>query len=242
MVQLSIAFASDRITLASAPFNYYAPPRFESIRFSSTGTSIDTIFDQPTDRASMTAENTMCELILSGTTVAKLGTGSKCVWSADNAMTIFLGNIQALVQGVAAISPGNAIDVLLGVLKSRNKVSPFSAASAVVARPIVVLQPEVSVKGTDTIDPCSSLEVRVSVLSPRDASVTWACSNDEDLNSYLATVSSSTLFLPTGTSQMTTFLKEYAIEVNVVDFLGVPSVPVIFRVLKKVMRVDGCGW
>jgi len=241
-VQLSIAFASDRITLASALFSYYAPPSFESIRFSSTGTSIDTIFDQPTDRAGMTAENTMCELILSSATVATLGTGSKCVWSADNAMTIFLGDIQALVQGVAAISPGNAIHVLLGVLKSRNKVSPFSAASAVVARPLVVLQPEVSVKGTDTIDPCSSLEVRASVLSPRDASVTWACSNDKDLNSYLATVSSSTLFLPIGTSQMTTFPKEYAIEVNVVDFLGVQSVPVIFRVLKKVMRVDGCGW
>ena len=98
---------------------------------------------------------------------------------------------------------------------------------------MVVVPPPISVKCTDTIDPCSSLEVRVTVLSPRPATISWACTNDQDFNRYLQTLSAFTLQLSEGTSQMTTFPKEYVIEISVVDFLGVTSAPRIFRVLKK---------
>jgi hypothetical protein len=225
-VELSIALASDKVSMASAIFTYYAPPKFASIVFNTVGTSINVVFDGPTDRASMTSENTACDLVLSIDSVAKLGTGSVCVWQDATHLTIFLGKAPTIV-------PNDIVSVREGVLKSLNQVSHSSTASANIARPLVTALPEVSVKGTNTIDPCSSLEVRTSVLSPRPATVIWSCSNDESLNSYLATISSSTLSLAAGTSQMSTFPKDYVLEVNVVDFLGVSSGPKIFRVLKK---------
>ena len=231
-VELSIAYASDKVPIASTLYTYYAPPRFSSVRFSTTGTSIDCVFDAPTDRAGMTADITSCENVLESTSVAKLGMGAMCVWKSDVEMTIFLGDIKALDNGIA-IRPNDVLSVRPNSLKSLNRISSFSSATSIIARPLIVSPPEVSVKGTDTIDPCSSLEVRVSVLSPRPASVSWTCLNDPDFSSYLATVSSSTLFISTGTSPMTTFPKTYVIEINVVDFLGVSAPPKIFRVLKK---------
>ena len=233
-VEFSIAYSSDRIPLASTLFTYYAAPNLASIRFSTTGTSIDAIFDAPTDRAGM-GTDTSCDRVLSDETIAMLGSGSVCVFKSDLELTIFLGDIKGLEisQPGAAIKPSDIVLVRANALKSLNQISPFSSASAAVGRPLVVSPPEVSVKGKDTIDPCSSLEVRASVLSPRDAIVQWSCLNDVAFNSFLATQSGATLSLGKGTKEMSVFPKEYVIEVNAVDFLGVSSTPQIFRVLKK---------
>lgn len=233
-VQFSIAFSSDRIPLSSTLFTYYAAPAFASIRFSTTGTSIDVIFDAPTDRAGMT-NDTSCNLVLLDGTVAKLGAGSACVFKSDFALTVFLGDIKALeiAQPGMAIEPGDAMSVRPNALKSLNKISPFSSASAPVSRPLVLLPPQVSVKGKDSIDPCSTLELRASVLSPRDFTVTWSCLNDAGFDRFLATKSGATLSLGEGTKEMSVFPKQYVIEVKVVDFFGVSSTPQIFRVLKK---------
>ena len=238
VVELSISFASDKIKVASTRFFYYAPPSFADVRFSTTGTSIDVLFDAPTDRAGMTADSVGCAQILSSESIAKLGTGSRCVWKTDESMTIFLGDVQGDVDRGAltwdkVIKPNDILAVRPDALKSRNQVSAASVSTSVVARPLVVVPPPISVKGTDTIDPCSSLEVRVTVLSPRPATISWSCTNDQDFNRYLQTLSAFTLQLSEGTSQMTTFPKEYVIEISVVDFLGVTSAPRIFRVLKK---------
>ena len=234
-VELSIAFSSEKdLPIASTSFTYFAPPSFSSIRFSTTGTSIDVVFDSPTDRASMTRRNIDCRRILSSATVAMLGRRARCVWMSDLMMTIFLGDIKGLIAiGRHAIEPGDVIAIHPNVIKSRNKVSPYSATSGVVARPSVLATPEVSVKGPNTIDPCSGLEVRASILSPRPSKVKWSCRNDPDLHKYLELVNSETLTLPAGTSQLSTSNKEYEIEINVEDFLKVSSVPIIFKVLKK---------
>ena len=79
-VELSITLVSDKTSMTSDIFTYYAPPKFASVVFSTIGTSINVVFDGPTGRASMTSENTECDLVLSLDSVAKLGTGSVCVW------------------------------------------------------------------------------------------------------------------------------------------------------------------
>ena len=225
-VQLSVAFASDGVEMASTPFTYYSAPTFAAVRFSTTGTTLDCTFDQATDRADMTSENTNCTDVLSDTTLAVIGVGASCAWLADDALSVFLGASPLVV-------PNDVVLLRAGKLKARHKKSPPSVAALPVARPIVIRQPEISVKGVDTIDPCSSLEVRVNALSPRPVRYLWSCINDDNFNSYLGTVSSSALYLPPGTSQMAVFPKEYILEISVVDFLGIASVAKRFAVLKK---------
>jgi cysteine-rich repeat protein len=225
-VQLSVAFASDGVQMASMPFKYYSAPAFAAVQFSATGTTIECLFDQATDRANMNPENTNCSDVLSDTTVAVLGDGATCTWSADDSLTVFFGKSPVVV-------PNDVFALRKGKLKAAHKKSPFSTATLTVARPTVIKQPEISVKGVGTIDPCSSLEVRVSALSPRPVRYLWSCINDADFNSFLGTVSSSTLFLAPGTSQMVAFPKEYILEISVVDFLGVASLKKRFSVLKK---------
>ena len=225
-VQLSVAFVADKVQLASTAFRYFSAPTFSSIRFTTTGTTIDCTFDQATDRAGMTAENANCSDVLSDETVARIGAGARCVWPSDDILSVFLGDSPIL-------EPNDPFALRPGALKAYHKKSPFSSAIGAVARPLVIKQPEIFVKGVDTIDPCSSLEIRVSALSPRPVQYSWSCINDVEFNSYLATVSSSTLYLAPGTSQMVTFPKEYVLEISVTDFLGVASAAKRFNVLKK---------
>ena len=223
-VELAVAYAFDKVQITSTPFHYFSAPTLTSVRFTTTGTSIVCRFDQATDRAGMT--DTDCSRILADSTLAKLGTDAACVWSSDDELQVFFGVDPT-------IEPNDVLALKEQTLRSLNKKSPHSTASSAVARPLVIKQPDVSVKGVSTIDPCSSLEVLVAVISPRPVSYSWSCVNDAEFNAYLATVSSSTLYMAPGTSQMTTFPKEYILEITVVDFLGVVSVPTRFKVLKK---------
>ena len=61
-----------------------------------------------------------------------------------------------------------------------------------------------SVLGSEEIDPCSSLELRAMADSPRPLAFVWSCRNDETLDQALGAFTDETLYLDSGTSEMTT--------------------------------------
>ena len=227
VVSLALLYKTTGEEISETPFTYWSAPKVSELRFDSTGGKLLMAFDQDTNRARMTCENTDCKQLLDSTSSAMLGTSSMCVWQSNRILELFL-------DSDATVTPGSSLRLVSsGGLKSLNEVSAASAAAARCSIPEVLVPPAVEIKAVETIDPCSSLELRATAVSPRPPTYLWSCKNDEYLNDFLSTQSGDTVYLPSGTSVMRTMDKKYHISVSVQDFLGTMSPAVSAYVLKK---------
>jgi len=127
-------------------------------------------------------------------------------------------------------------------LRSKNLVSNPSSGSITVLATLSAT-PVLTVKGIDTIDPCSPLELTgVLIGASRNTVYQWNCLNDDTLDSYLQLVSGNTLFIEAGTPQMTTLDKRYVIQVIATDFLGKSSDPVLITIFKSSKAVPALAF
>jgi cysteine-rich repeat protein len=227
-VKLSLILRATNELIVSSYYTFWAPPKLADCRFDSVGVSLSLAFDQPTNRAGMDA-NRNCSLLLSQGTVMKLGIGPECIWTSDSLLTVGLGL-------EATIVPGDTLNVREGGqsnLKGINLISASSETSKTIGAPAVQVPPYVELKAKDVIDPCSSLEIRATVYSPRPALYTWGCENDEVLDSYLSTQTADTIYLAPGTPSMRILDKEYKVKLSVTDFMGSKSPVQYLSIFKK---------
>jgi cysteine-rich repeat protein len=227
VVSLALLYKTTGEEISETPFTYWSAPKVSELRFDSAGGKLLMTFDQDTNRARMTCENTDCKQLFDSQSLAMLGTSSMCVWQSNRILELFL-------DSDATVVPGTSLTLVSsGGLKSLNEVSAASAAAARCAIPEVLVPPAVEIKTVETIDPCASLELRATAVSPRPPTYLWSCKNDEYLNEFLSTQSGDTVYLSSGTSVMRIIDKKYHISVSVQDFLGTMSPAVSAYVLKK---------
>ena len=235
-VKLSVRLRSDGDLIASSYYIFWAAPKLSDCRFSSQGTELLLTFDQPTNRARMGKNETHdetrnCSRLLSASTLNQLGEKSECIWNSESKAIVILG------VG-ATIKPGDLLRISVSSrLTSSNGVSSPSTSSRTIGMPEIVIPPYVELKAKDVIDPCSALELRGTVSSPRPrppfAKFSWACLNDNVFHSFLSSQTSDTVYLDSGTPPMPVLDKEYEITLVVQDFLGVSSTTKYIRVFKK---------
>jgi hypothetical protein len=211
----------------STSFTYWSPPRILSATMSRSATNIQVIFDQPTNRAGMSASDWNCSHVLHDSCIGLLGHEPKCIWSVDDVLDIYLGVEATVVPG-----QGPGVLVATGVLQSKSGLCSHSP-SAEILPPARLAKPIISLLGRGTIDPCSDLQVSAHYFSSRPLVFSWGCSNDEVFDQALRTFTGDTLTLPSGTKEMKLFDKEYHITATATDFLGAKSDTRIFKVFKK---------
>jgi hypothetical protein len=228
-VLLSVSLKGERMRGSTTPFRYFSAPSIESASFNPIGTSIIVLFDQSTDRGNVEPGNSDCRSILEEKILPLLATFAQdatCVWEGDDILNIFLG------PG-ATILPGDPITIRDDTLRSKNSVSGPCTSRFPLSAPDFAIAPAVTVSGSNEIDPCSDLQLRAIVASPRPLMFAWSCRNDYTLNQVLRSVTTSVLYLNAGTQEMQVMDKTYEIVVVAINFLGVSSAPVVFPVLKK---------
>jgi len=228
MVTLSVVMKADQTVGSKASFTYWAAPTIVSASINTVGTAVNVLFDQNTDKAGMTASNTLCDQILHQHSLEQLAASpedASCVWESSKSLNIYLGT-------GADIAPGNMIAIRPGVLKSRNQLSAACVAEATVQGPAFPVAPLVSIEGTSAIDPCAGLELRAIVDSPRPLQFRWSCRNDDTFSDALSRITGAVLLLAQGTKEMTELDKTYEIVVTATDFLGATSDQVVFPILK----------
>ena len=209
-------------------FAYFAAPEIVSASMDASGTSIFVEFDQHTNRAEMSASTNNCGIILDQACIGQLGAGAACIWGSDRSLLILLGSDASVVPG-----PSSTIEIAVGILKSKNEVSGYSEAIAIVSAPQLAQAPAFSAMGPGTIDPCGDLEITTSYSSPRPLTFEWGCLNDEGLAQAIRTNTGQSLYLASGTAEMSEVDKEYQITIRATNFLGASSDLLVFTVLKK---------
>ena len=225
VVSLSVVYSANSLAIAAATYTFWVSPSILTASFDPSGTQILVTFDQDTNRAGMSVWDVSCEGLIQNAIVL-FGDDSRCVWTADSALNVFLGT-------QANIVPGSTLALMLkGGLRSINNISVASTSVAVVTAPVLI-PPAVVLKSIGVIDACSALEIRASVASPRPlVSYIWNCINDADFDSYLSSVNGPILSLVSGTPQMQTADKTYSISFSTTNFLGA-STTLVVNVLKQ---------
>jgi len=227
-VELSLILRSTDEVIASSYYTFWAPPKFADCRFASVGTSLLLSFDQATNRGEM-GEKKDCSLLIAQATVAQLGIGPECIWTADDKLTVALGLDPTIAPGDIVSLRGGGASKLTNI----NGLTTASEASRIIGAPDIVIPPYVELKAKDVIDPCSSLEMRATAFSPRPPRYSWSCQNNEVLNDYLSTQTSDTVYLPPGTASMPDMDYEYVVTLVVTDFMGGVSPTQYLTVFKK---------
>jgi len=228
IVALSVVMKADKSVGSMVTFTYWAAPTIVSATLNTVGTAVNLLFDQNTDKATMTASNLLCDQILHQHSLKQLAASAvdaSCVWESPNSLNIYLGT-------GATIAPGHMIEIKPGALKSSNLWSAACFAEVTVQGPAFPVAPLVSIEGTSAIDPCAGLELRAIVDSPRPLQFRWSCRNDDTLSDALSRITTSVLLLAQGTKEMTKLDHMYEIVVIATDFLGATSDQVVFPILK----------
>ena len=227
-VSVKVGFKADTSCSSNVLYTYWQAPNIISAILGAAGIKIVMTFDQATNRGGMQLQDRNCSRILEPHLLRLLAADpldASCAWSASNmSLTISLG-------AGATVLPGDVLAIQHFTLKSYNSLSDWSVAEARVLAPDYPEPPQLSISGSYEIDPCSSLEIRASVVSPRPAVFSWSCSNDEDLDQALSTLSGPVAFLEAGTAEMPHTGKIYRIIVKATTFLG--QAISVHNVLKK---------
>jgi hypothetical protein len=235
-VELSVTMKSKASISARTTYTYYRAPAVTSIRFSSTGADLEINFDSDTNQPPSTKAT--CDGVLGSSQDTLLGPGHSCSWTSARQLKIQLGS----PLGPSAIAlESYAPKLKANTIRSFNSQSPAMNVTestlllTKVQQPVLRLTPDpISLKGPSQIDPCSDLELLVSVSAPRPPTFIWACSSHATLDEYLkkdflasdfyknADPPGSVLKLVEGTPQMTEY-GVYAITVYAVDILSARS-------------------
>jgi len=227
-VALSLSLKADPIRGSTTEFMYWAAPVVTSAIMDAQGTYIHLLFDQDTDRASMSNKDDDCAAVLDSNALTLLGDAS-CVWDAADSMKIY-------IDSSATIVPGDTLTIRRNGLRSSNKVSGPCVSIVAVSPPGSAIAPVVDVQKYLEIDPCSDLRVTAMVSSPRRVVYAWGCMNCQPgsaLDAKLKTFNEARLYLGAGTSEMEELDKSYEISLIATDFLGTPSDLHVIRVFKK---------
>jgi hypothetical protein len=205
----------DSSEIARVSFTYYTPPSIISALLDSAGLSILVTFDQLTNRAGATVATLDCARIFPA--ITSFGTGVRCVWQAEDSLVVFLGT-------GASITPGDVLAVnATSNLRGKNGASDAATISFPVSVTSTPQPPLLTVTGPNSIDACSSLEVRAAASSPRPLLYRWRCLNDEALDVVLRALSGPVFVSGEGTPELRFMDKTYQIAVEATDFLGATS-------------------
>ena len=235
-VAMAISTLEDASVSVLAPFTFRNAPSVLSARLDTYGTQILVLFDQPTNVGSGSASGSatdLCGTLIAASSLQLMSQSTAlspptCTWTSASTLVVALG------PG-ATIAPGCDLSLLAGQIRSSDGISPLMEKAMVpVLTPSLLLTPTITIAGPATIDPCASLTVYASGVSPRALKFVWSCSNDEALHQFLqALPPTSVLQLTAGTPLMPTLDKTYQISVRAVDFFGTSSAPQKLSVLKK---------
>ena len=228
-VLLTLMSRDDPMRGSKTKFTYWESPKILSTKMNSLGNLIYVKFNQDTDMGGEPLLDNSCHHLLDPEIILTLAENPnevKCHWKAADAFDVFLG-------AGATVLPGDMIAVRSDALRSINGVSDPAFSQAAISAPDILEAPVVTVMGKDVIDPCSELELRAFVDSPRQVRYSWSCRNDLVLNQELQIVNGAVLFLKPGTIEMQQRDKTYEIVVEAINFLGARSAPFIFKVTKR---------
>jgi cysteine-rich repeat protein len=207
-------------------YTYHETPDVESVRFSTTGNTIQVLFDISTNRAGFLDKFNCLELLTSVQGFG--GEGLSCTWKGAKQLTIFLGRD-------AAVLPGDIIRLREGKLRNR---AGFSATliplEQEIRMPRIPRNPgPAMLSGPQEVDMCSSMKLHFEVASPRALIYSWT-STDAALNAFLRTHWSASLTLPSSVPRFVLEANvEYEISVRATDFLGQRSETLTHVVTKK---------
>jgi cysteine-rich repeat protein len=244
-VELSVKMKSKASISARTTYNYYRAPAVTSTRFSSTGADLEINFDSDTNQPPSTKAT--CDGVLGSSQDTLLGPGHSCSWTSARQLNIQLGS----PLGPSAIAlESYAPKLKANTIRSFNSLSPAIDVTestlllTKVQQPVLRLTPDpISLKGPSQIDPCSDLELLVSVSTPRPPTFIWGCSSHATLDEYLkkdflasnfyknADPPGSVLKFVEGTPQMTEY-GVYDITVYAVDFLSARSKTLVHTLSK----------
>jgi len=137
--------------IASAMYNYIAPPAIVSVRFRQGLSSLKTTFDSKTDRMGLDLSTVFnCELVLN---TAGLGASSKCMWQSEFDLIISFGTDPTVV-------PGDLFILRSSALNSLDELSHFAAEHQIKAE---ILAPTlhaplgpITIKSNSEIDTCTT--------------------------------------------------------------------------------------
>lgn len=228
VVPVKVGFKADSSRSSSIFYTYWAAPTILNAKMGAAGISVIVRFDQATNRAGMRLDERNCSSVLPHQLLSRLAADpadASCAWEASSV------SLNILLGAGATIVPGDILAIQHGKLRSMNSLSDASVTKAEVLAPDVAEPPQLSVVGSSEIDPCSELEIRATVVSPRPAVFSWSCSNDPELDRVLSTLTGPVAFLEAGTAAMQDTDKTYRIVVSAKTFLGRTSI--VHNVLKK---------
>ena len=220
-----IVIVGDKI-LSIDTYTYHETPKVESVRFSTTGNTIQVTFDISTNKAGFLDEFDCLELL---TSVQGLGFEEQsCAWKGAKEFTIFLG------RG-ATVLPGDGIRLREGKLKNRAGFSStLIPLDNEIQMPRIPRTPgPAMLSGPQEVDMCSSLQLRMQVASPRAMAYTWTSTNPT-LNTFLRTHYEATLTLPSTAPRFVLASNvPYEVSVYATDFLGQRSDTLSHVIIKK---------
>ncbi len=132
------------------------PPTMVSAQISDSGMYILVKFDNPTDRASMTARDG-CGMIFTDATVALLGSSALCKWENDSALNVWLA-------ASSQITVGSALTLRAGVLRGLGarlspKADPSSRGFIGITRPNIPTLPTAVITSYEQISECDPLTI-----------------------------------------------------------------------------------
>ena len=228
-VDATISKANNSVTI---PWIFWNSPKIVTAYFSTLGTTIFVIFDQPTKIDRVSASNENCSVLFDDASIQTIALypfdDLSCKFSSDQSQLIVdLGN-------GATIIPNQFLTLRSSILGSVNGLSALMASTSFqVNRPLILSAPTITVVGPSTVDPCSPLNLFAFGNSARNLSFRWSSLNDAILNQSLQNLSPTpTVQLSAGTPEMQTSDKTYVISVQAIDFFGSSSSSVSIQVLK----------
>ena len=196
-----------------------------SAALGSLGTTVMVEMDQSVHRIRGVREGSNeCSHIFGAQTRILLGLMSACSWKT--------GSTSLQINLDTSIMPGNFLVFKAGVMATANVLAANEQMLQRLDAPDFPIQPSVVVEGASTIDMCSPLSLRATVLSSREVLYKWACFDDVLLDGLLQTETGSILSFRAGTPEMQ-IDTSYTFAVTVTDFLGFQSEPDTIRVTKQ---------
>jgi hypothetical protein len=192
--------------LYASPFRLNAAPGFTSLMYDAGRSAVRIVFDQPTNKASITDPTiTDCGQVIFG---SAFGAGSRCIWEDSSTYVINLGS-------GSMVTTGSPLKVVAGKVAAASGNSAYSAGVSglgysCMANPA----PLIFIDMPKELGPCADLPLSAVGTTPgANYQYMWSCTNDAVLNEALSLVNAAEAVV-SGTNLITTG-KTYNLELKV---------------------------
>jgi hypothetical protein len=170
--------------LYASPFRLNAAPGFSSLQFDAGRSAVRIVFDQKTNKASITDPSiTDCGQVIAG---SSFGAGSRCIWEDESTYVINLGS-------AAVLSTASPLKVVAGKVRAASGNSMDSKVSSGLGYSCLSNPaPLIMINMPSEIGPCADLPLSAAGTTPgANYEYMWSCTNDAMLNEALSLVNAA---------------------------------------------------